>query len=77
MHGYCIHIYTYIYVYTHIYYILRKLYFQFLSNWMGYDHGDNFSFDFEPNGIPFGSENREQKTVTMIISHSIWKELEI
>ena len=29
---------------------LRKLYFHFLSNWMGYDRGDSFSFDFEPNG---------------------------
>ena len=25
-------------------------YFQFLSNLMGYDHGDSFSVDFEPNG---------------------------
>ena len=23
---------------------------------MGYDRGDNFPFDFEPNGIPFGSK---------------------
>ena len=23
---------------------------------MGYDHGDSFPFDFEPNGIPFGSK---------------------
>jgi len=30
---------------------LRKLYF--LSNWMGYDRGDSFPFDFEPNGISF------------------------
>ena len=27
---------------------------------MGYDRGDNFSFDFEPNGIPFGSENLKE-----------------
>ena len=27
---------------------------------MGYDHGDSFPFDFEPNGIPFGSENRKE-----------------
>ena len=27
---------------------------------MGYDRGDSFSFDFEPNGIPFGSENRKE-----------------
>ena len=25
---------------------LRKLHFQFLSHWMGYDHGDSFPFDF-------------------------------
>ena len=24
---------------------------------MGYDGGDSFSFDFEPNGNPFGSES--------------------
>ena len=24
---------------------------------MGYDRGDSFPFDFEPNEIPFGSEN--------------------
>ena len=23
---------------------------------MGYDHGGSFAFDFEPNGIPFGSK---------------------
>ena len=23
---------------------------------MGYDRGDRFPFDFEPNGIPFGSK---------------------
>ena len=27
-----------------------------LSNWMGYDRGDSFQVDFEPNGIPFGSK---------------------
>ena len=32
---------------------LRKLYFHFLSNWMGYDRGDSFPFNFESNGIPF------------------------
>ena len=26
---------------------------------MGYDRGDSCPFDFEPNGIPFGS-NREE-----------------
>ena len=30
--------------------------FHFLSNWMGYDRGDSFSFNFEPNVIPFGSK---------------------
>ena len=25
---------------------------------MGYDHGDSFPFDFEPNGIPFGSKSK-------------------
>ena len=35
---------------------LRKLVFHFLSNWMGYDRGDSFPFDFEPNGISFGSK---------------------
>ena len=39
---------------------LRKLYFLFLSLWMGYDRGDNFPYDFKPNGIPFGSENRKE-----------------
>ena len=37
---------------------LRKLYFQFLSHWMGYDHGDSFPFDSEPNWIPFGSKSK-------------------
>ena len=23
---------------------------------MGYDRGDSFPFDFEPNGVPFGSK---------------------
>ena len=32
---------------------LRKLYFQFISNLMGYNRGDIFTFDFEPNGILF------------------------
>ena len=34
--------------------VLRKLVFHFLSNGMGYDRGDRFPFDFEPNGLPFG-----------------------
>ena len=35
---------------------LRKLYFRFLSHWMGFDPDDSFPFDFEPNEIPFGSK---------------------
>ena len=35
---------------------LTKLDFYFLLNWMGYDRGDSFPFDFEPNGNPFGKE---------------------
>ena len=27
---------------------------------MGYDRGDSFPFDFEPNEKPFGSENRKE-----------------
>ena len=30
----------------------------FLSHWMVYDRGDGFPFDFEPNGIPFGSKSK-------------------
>ena len=37
---------------------LRKLNFHFLSHWMGYDRGDSIPFDFEPNGIPFGSKSK-------------------
>ena len=33
---------------------LRKLYLHFFSHWMGYNRGDGFPFNFEPNGIPFG-----------------------
>ena len=36
---------------------LRKLDFHFLSNLMGYDRGDSDPFDFELNGIPFGSKS--------------------
>ena len=38
---------------------LRKLCFHFLSHSMGYDRGDSFPFDFEPNRIPFGSKSKE------------------
>ena len=27
---------------------------------MGCDRGDSFPFHYEPNGIPFGSENRKE-----------------
>ena len=37
-------------------YTLRKLYFHFNSNWVGYDRGDSFPLYFEPNEIPFGSK---------------------
>ena len=37
---------------------LRKQLFNFLSIRMGYDHGDSFPFDFEPNGFPFGSKSK-------------------
>ena len=42
---------TYFRVWLHA--TLRKLDFHFLSNRLGYDRGDSFLFDFEPNGIPF------------------------
>ena len=31
---------------------------------MGYDRGDSFPFDFEPNGIPFGSNRKENDQET-------------
>ena len=37
---------------------LRKLYFHFLSDLMGYDRGVSFPIDFEPNGFPFGSKSK-------------------
>ena len=40
----------------------RKLYFHFLSHWMGYDRGDSFSSDFKPNGIQFGSKSKEKQS---------------
>ena len=38
---------------------LRKLAFHFLSNWIEYDRGYGFPFDFEPNGISFGSKSKK------------------
>ena len=29
---------------------------------MGYDRGESFPFDFEPNGILFGSENQKENS---------------
>ena len=37
---------------------LKKLVFYFLSNWMGYDRGDSFPLEFEPNGNPFDSNSK-------------------
>ena len=61
---------------------LRKLYFHFLSHWMGYDCGDSFPFDFNWKMEQFSKWNSiwfkiERKNVTSIISHSMWKEMEI
>ena len=38
--------------------VLRKLYFLFFSYWMGYDRGDSFPIDVEPNGVPFGLKSK-------------------
>ena len=55
---------------------LRKKYFHFLSNWMGYDCGDSFFFRFwtkwNSNWLKI-----QMKAVTTIISHSMWNEMEI
>ena len=42
---------------------------------MGYDRGDGFPFDL--NQIELHFVQIERKTATTIISHSIWKEMEI
>ena len=39
-------------------YTLRKLAFDFLSHWMGYDCDDSFLFAFEPNEISFDSKSK-------------------
>ena len=39
---------------------------------MGCDHGDSFPFDFEPNGIKFGSENRKEKCVPQYKQQHVW-----
>ena len=38
---------------------LRKLYFLFLSYWMGYDRSDSFPLDLEPNGIHLAQNRKE------------------
>ena len=38
----------------------EKTIFHFLSYWNGYDRGDSFPSDFEPNGIPFGSKSKRK-----------------
>ena len=41
---------------------------------MGYDRGDSFPFNFEPNGFPFGSENRKENRIERKIESKIeWK----
>ena len=32
--------------------------FQYPFTLMGYDRGDSSAYDFEPNGIPFGSKSK-------------------
>ena len=39
---------------------LRKLVLLFLSHWMGYDHGDSYFFNSDPNGIPFSSKSKRK-----------------
>ena len=56
---------------------LRKLYFHFLPNRMGYDRCDSFPFDFLTQMEFHLVQKIERETVTTIISHSIWKEMEI
>ena len=68
---YLLYIYVYIYIFRsslqlHFHYgeeirvvcTLRKPYSHFLSNWMGYDRGNSFHFEFQPNGIQFGSKSK-------------------
>ena len=62
------------------------IYFYFESNGSPFDFEPNrIPFDFESNRIPFEIDTKwnstcfkiEKKTVTTIIFHSIWKEMEI
>ena len=36
---------------------------------MGYDRGDSFPFDFEPNGIPFGSKSKRKMSPRSMVDH--------
>ena len=45
------------YICSFIFINTRKIYFHFLWNWMEYDRGDSFPFNFEFNKIPFGSKS--------------------
>ena len=40
--------------------LVKKIKFHFLSNSMEYERGDSFLFDFEPDGIYFGSISKEK-----------------
>ena len=39
-------------------YIYNYIDFKFISNWIDYDRGDDFPFNFEPNGNIFGSVDK-------------------
>ena len=54
---------------------LRKLDLHILSNWMGYDRGYSFPFDLDQMKF-YLVQKIERKTVTTIMSHSMWKEME-
>ena len=40
---------------------------------MGYGHGDSFPFDFEPNGIPFGSKSKGKLSLRLYPIQCEWK----
>ena len=40
---------------------------------MGSDRGDSFPFDFEPNGIPFGSKTKRKLSPRSYPIQSGWK----
>ena len=37
---------------------IQKIYLHFLSNWMEFDRGDSFPFNFKAIGISFGSKSK-------------------